>query len=347
MNVTDHCLYNLVGIEHCSQPESVSGMYINDLAGMYTELAQKIAIGEEGTFKNVFDKVQKRSFVRLEEDIVHELSEFVKFNEIICQTNRLQPTYGQLTNIPASNQYRGVYVQMPQSKYSELRIHTLYFYNNGATVTTFLKGYDLNDGKEILSRSITLQSGLNEIEVNETFNLRYKIFEAFFGVDCSQIDTIQTEESFYGWYDSDLQCVYCTNYYAGRTGIFMYNAATLETAQPVNIYTVQRSGLGFGVGFKMDICCSAYQYLCENKARFANALTYLEASEMLKQKLASPNVNVFTVSNPEGTAFLKDEFESEYKKALTRAIESIPLNGEGECFNCESKENITYGGIMP
>ena len=347
MNVVDHCLYNLVGIEHCSLPDSKSGMYINDLAGMYTELAQKIAVGEEITFKNVFDKVQKRSFVRLEEDIVSELSEFVKFNEIICQTNRLQPNYNQLTNIPASADYRGVYIQMPQSKYSELRIHTLYFFNNGGTVTTTLKGFDLNDGTEILSQSVTLVNGLNEIEVNETFNLRYKIFEAFFGVDCSLIDTIQTLEDYYGWYDSDLNCLYQTNYYRGRTGIFQYNPATLSIGDFANYTNIRRSDLGFGVGFQMDVCCSAYQYICENKARFANALTYLEASEMLKQKLASPKVNVFTVSNLEGTAFLKDEFESEYKKALTRAIESIPLTGEGECFNCEEKANITYGGNLP
>lgn len=127
----------------------------------------------------------------------------------------------------------------------------------------------------------------------------------------------------------------------------MYDPAKLEVGESATISNITRSGVGFGVGFQMDICCSAYQYICENKARFANALTYLEASEMLKQKLASPNVNVFTLSNPEASQMLKDEYEDEYKKALKRAIESIPLQGEGECFSCEEKANITYGGMLP
>lgn len=347
--VQDHCLYNWVGVEHCSLTESISGDYINDLPGMYTEMVQKIATGEEITFKNVFDKVQKRSFKRLEEYVVAQLSKEVKFNEIICQTYKLQPVYNKLVNIPASNEYRGIYIQLPQSKYSQLTLQTLQVFNAGTVdVITNLKAFDLNDGFELFTKEITLEPGLNSIPLDEEMELRYKIFQAFIGVDCSELETVKTESLYYGWYDNDGFCDYdCDQYYSGREANFELTAATLEIGVDPIYENMNRQGLGGGVTFQANVMCSVNQFICENKKSFTNSLQYLEAAEMLKQKLASPRVNFWTISNPEATALLKDEFEGMYRSALKRAIEGIPIRGEGECFNCEPVSQITYGGNMP
>jgi len=345
--VTEHCLFNWVGIEHCSLGVSGSGAYINDLAGIYTEQAQKIASKEEINFLNIFNKVQKRAFVRIESDVVAQLSTAVKFNEIICQTKKLQPRYNDIVVVGSAAEYRGLYIQSPQSKYSVINVKAIYIYSSETTdKVTNIKIFDLNDGKELFTQEITVEPGLNTFDLDEDLLLRYKILQVFVGIDCTDIATIETDSVYFDWYDHE-ECVFQGNFSPEREAYFYLSAATLLVSETALYDNIKLSGLGKGVTIDADISCSAEQFICENKKRFTDALTYVLGAEMIGQALGSPNVNKFTINNPDQLIYFRDDYESKYKSAIKRAINAIPLHGEGECFNCEPIQNITTQGNMP
>lgn len=344
---TMDCLTNYIGLRNCGLPAPDSGLHVNSLPGMSTELADKIANSEQVNFVGVWEDIQLRSILRFKDDIINSMFEYVKFNETVYQTKRLlksQPS--ALIPIPAANEYRGAYFMLPEGKYSEYRLNELYVYSY-ETVTTTLKVWDVNDGSELYSQSIDLVPGLNTIsDIGQVFNLKYRILELFIGVDCSGVTTIQTLSDLYGWYNSDWACVaqsQCT----GTRGFFQILPATYDPTLPLNLTNLNRSGIGKGVVIGAEVGCSIDQFICDNKKKLVQPLLYLLGSETLFQKLGSPRMNYWAASNLEQTDALRAEFEKRYFSNLKRVLNAIPLVGESVCFNCEEVAQVQTKGMMP
>jgi hypothetical protein len=346
---TMDCLTNYIGLRNCGLPTPGSNLYVNSLPGMSTELADKIANSEQTNFIGVWEDVQLRSIMRLKDDIINTMFEYVKFNETVYQTRKLlksQPA--ELIPIAAANEYRGAYFMLPEGKYSEYRLNELYIYSY-QTVTTTLKAWDVNDGSELYSQSIDLVPGLNTItEIGQVFNLRYRLLELFIGVDCSGVTTIQTLNDLYYWYDTDWACAAQSQFgYGGIRGVFQIFPATYDPNLPLTLGNLNRTGIGKGVVIGAEIGCSIDQFICDNKKKLEQPLLYLLGSETLFQKLGSPRLNYWSSSNLEQTDALRAEFEKRYFSNLKRVLNAIPLVGESVCFNCEEVAQVQTKGMLP
>lgn len=340
------CLENYIGLKNCALPEPDSGIYVNILPGIKTELVDKIASSEQINFAGVWHDVKQRSFLRFKNDVIMKIHERTDFKDIIYQTKNLTTLNPTLQVVTAGPEYRGVYLRIPTTKYAEYYIDTLQVYSD-TIVTTTLKVFDINDGKELYSQSVDLQIGLNNILVDKYFNLRYGNLELFVGVDCSNFNSIQTYQEQYFWYDEDMECVTTRNAFHGqRTFSLELDPGILDIAKQAIYSNIQRKGIGSGVTVVSQIKCSIDVFICQNRKQLEQALLYLLGAEILMEKLGSPRLNFFTVSNLENTEFIRLEFEKRYKDNMSRAMKTIPLEGEGFCFHCGEQMRVEYTGSM-
>lgn len=338
------CLTNFIGLRNCGLPTPESGLELNILPGMSTELADKIANSEQVNFLGVYRDLEKRALLRLRDDIINAMADQVSWNEVVYQTRRLAKTTTSSPRIiPASSEHRGIYIMLPESKYSELKVITLYLYS-AQIVTTTLKVWDLNDGAEVHTQNISLVEGFNEITIDKIFNLKYRIQEYFIGVDCSGVDTIESLPDYYYWYGNDWSCGYNCASLPGSRGIFQIYAGTLDVSLAASKSNLSLSSMGKGIAIAAEVSCSIDQFICDNRNRLAQAILYLYGAEMLASKLGSPRMNYFASTNLERTDALRAEYEVKYKSNLKRILKSIPLAGENICFNCDEQAAVSYKG---
>lgn len=340
------CLENYIGLKNCALPEPDSGIYVNILPGINTETIDNIASREQINFAGVWQNVKQRSFLRFKNDIIMKIQERTDFKDIIYQTKKLTTLNPTMTAILAGPQYRGVYLRIPTSKYTEYYIDTLEVYSD-AVVTTDFKVFDVNDGKELFTKSVDLIVGLNSISIDEYFNLRYGNLELFIGVDCTNFNSIQTYQEQYYWYDEDMECVTSASSFHGqRQYSLQINPASLDKSKMASYPNIERTGIGVGITIVSQIKCSIDVFICQNRKVLEQAILYLLGAELLKEKMASPRLNVTTVMNLENIEYIRQDFEKTYLNNMSRAMKTIPLEGEGFCFHCGEQMRVEYSGSM-
>lgn len=77
------CLQNYISIKGCGLPESGSGFYINQLAGINLRGIDRIADDEQVTFKGVWDDVHKRANRRFVKDFTREFNS--RYTALCCK----------------------------------------------------------------------------------------------------------------------------------------------------------------------------------------------------------------------------------------------------------------------
>lgn len=340
-----HCLTDYIGLKVFPTPNPApdppaSGLYVNILPGISTELADKIADCEQEDYDGVWSDIQIRSYEILKESIISIMYDRAKINREVYQTKRFA-TYGQVKeSIAASPEWRGFYVRVPQSKYAQFNLLTLYVYSESEVTTTF-KAWDPSDGKLLYTQEIELVVGVNEIEIENIFGLRFGIIEVFAAIDCTNVQTIVTQQPYYLWIDED-NCE-CGNLdYAHTTSPELRPAYISTTEQPLN-GVIHKSSQGKGVWMEARIQCSVDEFICQNKKLFKTSWLYLLGRELLSEKLASPRLTYWAVTNLEVTAENRETFSRQYKSYLKKACDSIPLTGDTVCFDCEASQKVLTG----
>jgi hypothetical protein len=339
------CLTDYIGLKITPTPDPApaapkSGLYINILPGVSTELADKIADCEQANYLGVWSDVQIRAYEILKESIVSIMHGRAKINREVYQTKRFA-TLGQTkVSIPASAEWRGVYVRVPQSKYAQFNVLTLYVYSETIVTTTF-RAWDPSDGKQLYTKSIDLVVGLNEIEIENIFGLRFGIIEVFAAVDCTSVQTIETQQPYYIWEDEN--CNECNSVNYQHTTSPELRPASLPTSGgPLN-GEIQKSSQGKGVWIEARIQCSVDEFICQNKALFKTSWLYLLGRELLSEKIASPRLTYWAASNLEVTMENRTTFSNQYKSYLKKACEAITLTGDTVCFDCIASQQVLTG----
>lgn len=334
------CLLNYIGLKQVTlSPES--GLFVNSLPGMSTEFADKIASEEQIHYAGVWADVQANAFGRLEGMVINLLSEEIKINQTVFQTRRPQ-IYRKQSQILAEEKYRGVYVRVPQSKYVSFFLREVFIYSRQATVTT-LHVFDLNDGSEIIEAiDVTLVEGLNTIEIKENFSLsKFGGLNFFIAVDASDFGTISFLPEYFDFYDCHSQC-YSSLDFQGQPDYLVIEPAEIALDDVIEFDNLTKFIDGRGLSIGADIQCSIEEFICQNKKVFKQSLLYLLGSEMLFMKLGSPRLNFFSSSNLELTQATRNEFEKRLLMTLKQAVDSIPLDGEGFCFECAQTAFISH-----
>ncbi len=344
-------MIDYVGLKNCNLPVPESGIYVNSLPGMTTEMVDKIASSEQINFVGVWKDIQDRAYLRLKNDVVNNMFQYVKFNSVVYQTRKLIKAYPTTFNVVnASPVYTGVYQMLPESKYSEYRLNQIYVYSD-RIITTTVNVWDVNDGSVLFTKSIDLVVGLNTVDINQVFYLKWRIMELFIGVDTSAFNSIETLNDFYYWYNSDLSCGMQNMPYSTLRGFFQLYPATYDTTKPMVYNNIIKTGIGKGVCLNAEIRCSEDIFINDNKQLLVQAWQHVLAAELLLEKIyqnvGSNRLNFFTKGNLDQTKELQSLFEKRYTENLTRSLNAIPIQGESVCFSCEETFRVATKGMMP
>lgn len=345
------CLTNYIGIRHCSQEEPESGLYINNLPGMSTELVDKIANSEQITFLGVWEDVQKRAIGRFVQDFQMYLFDIAKtgFNKTIYHTQKLTKprNYEVLNEI---SEYRGIYVYLPISRFVKFDLSSIQIYVHEVPVSPIVtvKIFDLQNEVLLDSKEITLVKGVNNIEFLTEFSINTNAIELFIGIEGS-FKTVETLDELYGWYDQE--CAYYPTWQGlGYDTQAVLIPARMGMGETPTYASVGFPGVGQGISIDAQVTCSIEQFLCENRKHLKTAFLYLLGSEMLFQKISSnigSRVNYFTNGNLEQTQNTRDLFEKEYVKAMKNAVRSLNISDSGVCFACNENAQSFTGSAMP
>jgi len=331
------CFEGYIGLKHCSLDVPTSGLYVNDLSGITTELVAKVQSSDNVTFKEQWDSIEKRSINRLYSDVKNIISEEYTFDEVNYQTNRLTRSESTPTVILATNSEIGTYLRLPRSKYAALRIKNIFIHSETEEdTTTDYRIVDINNGKILKTGEITVVNGFNSFEVDLNIEPTYSAIEVAVLVDMN-FDSIQTSTDF--WEDCECRLPVTQVWPTNEEVVIWATEPTTYKYKDLNL-----TSLGKGVWIDAEIYCSSSIFTCEKKNILKLSYWYLLGVEVLNEKINSNRLNVFSQTNVELTGKLRDEYQAQYLGNLKRTLKNIKIN-DGFCFTCN--QQVHYGGMMP
>jgi len=334
------CLSDYIGLRDCGVEVPESGLWVNDLPGISTELAEKSANREQVNFLGVWRSVQAGAFQRLKTDVVAAMNKRVNFNTTLYQTERpvlVKPFVWRAEAIGS----RGGILRSPSSRYSEIVIRSLYVFAKIAVETT-VTVIDLQTQAVLATEPVTLAAGFNAILLKEPVRVAlatgkqevYVSLEAVEGLELAEFDPHRLPLTSPHHRNRNCDC-------EDEDDLAAYFARL--DSDLVALPNAGKPTLWVDAAFT----CSLEAFICEHREQLATPLWYSLGEKLLAFKLLSPRLNVFTTSLLEQTESTAKSYYAEYQKTLEQTLKVLPLAGSGFCFDCKETRFVEYGGSMP
>jgi len=308
------CLRNYIGILDCgTTPES--GIYINNLPGINTEIVGAIADGEEKTHKGVWSDVNKISARRFQTDIMGKLRQTYKLKRL-RQTFEFIPEEG--TSEIGSAEYRGLLLgfEYQYFTFQAFLISTVYLYSDTAGTST-LKIFN-RQNVELYSEAVDVVQGLNAFQVNQTFvSDRLFVGFDFTNIDGFSSDITSNVSSCFCQALLDVFCDTCNPSFQGAT---KSGAAITTTTSNAH-----------GVGILGNAGCDYSQIVCNQKQVFTSAWLYLLGNQLLIHLLNADRLNKYVTADAAKYNELKDYYQVQYEIHLEEAVLGIELDAMDDC----------------
>lgn len=350
------CLKDYIGIKGCGIPAVASGMYINSVAGVEFNEIETIANPEQQSYIGVWEDIQTRAIERFRVDVIGKLSGFDKRYRLrqITQSIDLGNEVDINSITTASNNRRGLVLELNNpgdqavcSNMQALYIQSLQFYlsaNGNYTITIA----DADFGTVLDTFAYTgATAGWNAINVDK----QYDYTRVSVTVDCTSLDTVKKDISSF-----DLSGFANSNLFSdfGYNGGLWVSYDCAGTAQVRGITTdlnYQNATYGdntFGVSCVFSVRCTYNGVVCKNKRYFANAFRLLLAIELMVERQYTSRINKWTTVDVKKARELELKYEMqyrggknsegiEYEGELNQAIQSIDLNLNDCCIECDQE----------
>ena len=344
-----NCLENFVGLLACTQEEPLSGLFINDFPGMGMELLENISTPEQSSYAGFWASTQRVAYSRIKMDIQRALyvSAQARFDQVLFRSSKnFVQQWSQIDALAPSAQLRGVFVSVNGSKYLGLKIKELYIYNSGSITIEDVPyyGFQCQDGKILLSDTVTLLPGMNVVPVNEIFISDFDKINMLFAVDCTNLPTLTGMFVDGGWDQMDMECATRFSYLSANGWSIFPATAPLGYSLGDNW---SQDNSQSGVYFNAELVCSIDQFICSEKDYILNAWANLLCYQILWSKISSPRANYFAQNNRELTERNMATFLDNYNQNLATWAMQLNLRGEDLCFNCDDATFIQRGSVRP
>ena len=308
------CLRNYIGILDCGTPPE-SGIYINNLPGINTEIVGAIADTEEITHKGVWSDVNKISARRFQTDIMGKLRQTYKLKRL-RQTFEFIPEEG--TSEIGSAEYRGLLLgfEYQYFTFQAFLISTVYLYSDTAGTST-LKIFN-RQNVELYSEAVDVVQGLNAFQVNQTFvSDRLFVGFDFTNIDGFSSDITSNVSSCFCQALLDVFCDTCNPSFQGATKLGAAITTTTSNAH--------------GVGILGNAGCDYSQIVCNQKQVFTSAWLYLLGNQLLIHLLNADRLNKYVTADAAKYNELKDYYQVQYEIHLEEAVLGIELDAMDDC----------------
>lgn len=318
------CFDNYIGLRGaCEDSTPISGMYINDLAGISLKTIANLSTEKSASFKEVWESIYRRSVNEMQSDIFIMMQEFIKTN--ILYENAI---VGRLCNPPvaeiASNHYKGIAISVNESKNTEIFINDVQLYLDSAEDSE-IRIYNYNDGALLDTISFNGIQGLNTIYINKRYTIygqRKKIFVCYDG----NIPSIQSKAVYI-----DTDCGYAT-----------ICGAKIDIGTQVIEDNLDFDAEGHGLIINFNIVCSVDNFICSIRDLLKMALLYKLGENVMLERLTSDRINQYTMVNMEQAEKLQEEYRTKYRDNVNATLNNIEPHGDTCCFPCNKKRTYKY-----
>lgn len=318
-----NCLINTIGLKKLdgssadSEPES--GLYINSLPGISTEILQDIADSDGKEYARVWQDVQLIAAKRIYIDLIAKLRSVYKVRQ--AKGNFLLEPISLEAVIAREPKKKGLLLGFTYA--SRLSMQAFYItdvYLKSLTAGTSTLYIQDGEGNILKELQVNVKVGSNTFKVNEAYFGQ----DIFIGFDYTNIDVNSNELGFADGYLNNAIGVISR----GSSGAVV--GAIFED----NAYTVGNTS--FGVGVRGYTACSVNGVVCYNRDLFSAAWLYLLGTQIMTEALGSNRINDTTTVNLEKYEGLRDLYQIDYEKALTTALAAIDVNSNDTCIECET-----------
>lgn len=314
-----NCLRDVIGIQWCGGDTApASGFYINSMAGITIKMMEKLTVDEANTFALVWDNIQGRAIRRFQLAIQNEFQKRYRIANI-QKSYDLEKDIDTTTVTAAAAQWRGIYVDDNYfiedniMKFSALQNHwvqTLYFYSPIVQANSVIRifDFDLNTTLDTFTQNFVI--GWNTIQVNRS----YTAYKLFIGVDSNNFNSVD-------------------KLIPPSTQLFPVNVRGGSFTIGANISTLVIGDNTFGLSGIFSVKCKYDSIICNNLDLFSTPFSYVCASELMLERLASNRWNFITTSTKQAEE-MKAYYDAEAEKAITLACNGIDLDMNDICLDC-------------
>lgn len=321
------CLNDLITLRGtCSDTTPVTGMYINDLAGVDLEGLSQLATDEQKSYKGVWDEVYMRSVNEIEADILVKMQKYFKSN--ILLENVLTGVLSQnLETESASANYKGVALDLNGTKNTQAFINYVSFY-----ATTAHSGsiyiYDYFTGVLLDTLSYTASANQwNNITVNKTYNAYGERRRLFICYNATSISTYKTDVDSY-WED--------VPYYT------IVRGAKVSTSSSVVEANMTFEDNTYGLNISFNLICAIEQFICSKKIFFKMPLAYKLGEHIMLERLTTKRFNDFTTIGMEEVEKLRMYYQGKYNEQIEVVLNGIEPENDDICFPCDKKRMYKF-----
>lgn len=315
-----------VGIKHPgmnNQPVPLSGIFINSLAGITTDMIDKIAENEQHTFVGVWDDVQTIAQTRIVSEITAAMMQ--KFDvRTTGEIVRLNPELPDpVVQYPAADEWRGVRIAFRRktATFEAFYLNSVWLY---AIAPRTAKIRVQNAVGDVLHESVELEfvAGWNEIIVDALFPDDSISITAHAGTGATA-DTILpiTERSCFC--QTVMQC--CDSKGPTIHGVRINNAGAQIANTGTNVHGIRIDG---------QMMCDPSAIAFHFRKLFLPAWLFLLGNQICVELLASSTINQHTTVDREQYSELKDHYQVEFEKALQTITAGIRLH-DSCCIACK------------
>ena len=315
-----NCLTDYIGLRGCSSAIPPSGLYVNDLPGISLKQIVSLTNEEEKTYQDLWEMIQRRAQNRFSLDVREQMGKSYKIKSINQGINvdgysAGTGSFPALATYGFTIEYDTMDTGNVPSPLTYIHIQQIKFYSE-ISGTYALDFINIDALQTIYSISVTINPGINIIEVNTTFN---NVGRLFVGIALDQgLDYTSIKAP--------------SDYWTGCCGALV-RGAKFEN----NVFSFGNELYGFSPIF--TIGCSWDGLICQNKNIFSRALWYLLGIEVLTEVIYSTKLNQFTTVNLQKANDLRTEYQVEYMKALEQICSGMNLDCDC-CLECSGSVQL-------
>lgn len=281
---------------------------VNDLTGLSAEMVDSLTrSGDSEDLEGLWTRIKTNALEKITIDFEVLMAEKRDFRHELCQT--INPTPNPKLAFESYDDYSGALLQVAHNEYTAVKLTQLVLWaetNGMAQVTVW---------DEMLRKNLlqvddkALVAGINRIDIDlVAIPLDFAGLSLFAGVKTSvKLRPMTVNKGFRG-----AVCGIASVYSA----VWGDNQ---EAKGTTNLFPVHLSAKVIG-----DIA----SLIVSNREKLAPAFRYLCGHLLLKERLASDEFNGFTNTNQLKMEELRDDYHTQYKSQLTKAIKTVYTNLE-------------------
>ncbi|UHG91751.1 hypothetical protein [Spirosoma oryzicola] len=292
--------------------DTVTHAWVNDITGISTELVSDLAQPSDifGSISQIADPttavwegVHREAYEKLVTEIKLQLSENYDFAPVIVRT--AQPQRAKPSETVAGPFLVGSIATIPYLENATINLNALTVFvvptgsgSPNQTAMASVRVYDMDSQAMFYSAPHEFRFGANTIQLNQPYRtlflepLRLGVF-----VDVSQM-----------WL-SELRLDWgkCEGDYLLEGARMLNTVATIDAEKTY-------------VSLDIEVVRSIEPMLTRYAKEMANAYRYLCGSLLMTEKLATPNLSAFTLSNVQMTERLESKLFDDFKRALRPTV---------------------------